>query len=178
MNMDEQPVAFLDIRYTSIEKDLNECAIFRPDGSQNFSMTLNNYIDLLKKSIMVLELIRDTTNVTECEELEFVTSTNGDSLGVRGNPEIIERYFGFGIANNGNEDSDTNSDDNQLDESDSSNEYNEYCDSSDNSDDTPIGSDDSDTEKSDSDTEKSDSSSEEIISVSKNPLKVQKKPTK
>lgn len=138
-------VVSLDIGYTNLEDDLNVALVYKDNGDQDFSKTLDNYIGLLKGAIASLELVRDTTSKEECDDLELITNKNSTALCIKGNSEIIERYIGFGIANDNFESDDENcyelSDDDSI-VSDSSSEYNELCASDDT--DTPIGSDELD----------------------------------
>ena len=143
----------LDIGYSSIEEDLNNSLVFRENGTQNIPATIKNYVEILKKAISVLELIKDTTEESACRQIEFVTGKNGDTLEVKGNPEILERYVGFGIASYENDDmNDANSD--------SSSEYNEYLEGSDESD-SSNESDQQDESSDESDTPISNSSNED-----------------
>ena len=98
--MDKQiGIVSLDIGYSNIEDDLNIALVYKDNGDQDFSKTLNNYIELLKGAVASLELIKDTTNEKESENLELITNKNSTALCIKGNNEIIERYIGFGIAN-------------------------------------------------------------------------------
>lgn len=153
--------ATLDIGHSCFEDDLNSCMVYKDDGEQNFKDTLNNYIELLKKSINVLELIRDTTNDSEFDSLELTLGLNNDCLEINGESEIIERYVGFGIASY---------EDNYLESlsetgstiTESSNDYNEIYASDDS--DTPIGSDSEESEP-----------IEEVEEVEEHPKKIIKK---
>lgn len=142
-------VVSLDVGYTNLEDDLNVALVYKDNGDQDFSKTLDNYIALLKSAVASLELVRDTTSKEESEDLELITNKNSTALCIKGNSEIVERYIGFGIANDNFESDDENcyglsDDDDTVSDSgsDSSSEYNELCASDDT--DTPIGSDDLD----------------------------------
>lgn len=151
--MDKQiGIVSLDIGYSNIEDDLNIALVYKDNGDQDFSKTLNNYIELLKGAVASLELIKDTTNEKESENLELITNKNSTALCIKGNNEIIERYIGFGIANDNFDESDDedcyNLSDSENYVSDSSSEYNELCASDDT--DTQIGSDEEFEPESDS----------------------------
>ena len=66
-------------------------------GKQDFLKTLNNYMEALQKSISVLELLRDSIEPDEENDIELVSS--GNTVSIRGDPQLIERFVGFGIAN-------------------------------------------------------------------------------
>ncbi len=135
--------------YTSIDDDFFNSVVVDKSGNQLFLKTLDNYINLLKDAVSSLELIRDSTDDDEASEVELLAARN--VLRVTGNPEIIERYVGCGMAtyddldddelNEPEEDDDTDTDETENTEAESStessDEYYEYLVASDN-DDTPI----------------------------------------
>jgi hypothetical protein len=135
----------LDLGYTSLEDDLNTSLVFKDDGNQDFIETLNSYIQLLKKAVTTLELVRDTTGVDEADNLELITNKDSTGICIRGDTEVIDRYVGFGIATEGEYiDDDDQYESDGTSDTDSSSDYNELCASDDT--DTPIGEDDDDEE--------------------------------
>lgn len=118
--------------YSSIENDFKKSKVIK-SGKQDIIQTLQNYIDLLKKSANTLELLKDSLEDDDAGNIELGISVL-DNLEIKGDPEIIERFVGFGIADYDSDndfmtessesdetyDSSDNTSDSSSDESDSS----------------------------------------------------------
>jgi len=72
--------------------------------------TLNNYIEALQKSVSLLTLLKESIDDDEVNDIELVSC--GDQLSIQGDPQLIERFVGFGIANyDGSDDEDDDEED-------------------------------------------------------------------
>ena len=89
--------ASLDIGYVNIEEDFNSCEVKHKNGKQNIKKTLDNYIKLLNQAVNTLTLVKDSIDDDECEQIELVADF--ESLSLKGNQEIVDRFVAFGIAN-------------------------------------------------------------------------------
>lgn len=113
-----EETAVLDLGHGNMEDDLTMAIIKNKYGKQDFLKTLNNYMESLQKSISVLELLRDSIESDEVNDIELISF--GNTLSIRGDPELIERFVGFGIANYDNEENDSE----EYNEDENSDEYN------------------------------------------------------
>lgn len=139
--------------YEPSNEDLHKLQVIKSDGRQNFLLTLDRYIQMLKEDINTLEIIKDSTDDKEAENMELVMSDG--LLTVVGDANVISRYVECGVVEfddgssnsdsdyyncygNGSEDSDTENNDTENNEfdyvestssSESSTDYNEYCNS-------------------------------------------------
>ena len=135
--MIEKVSAKIILDYSGIENDFKKANVLnrgdhRDHGDQDTLATLQNYIDLLKKSAHTLELIKDSLSDDEFDKVEFGVSSIDDKLEISGDAEIVERFVGFGIAEYDSDDDFMDSDD-ESESSDSSSESSESSDSSDSS---------------------------------------------
>jgi hypothetical protein len=91
--------------YSNINDDFKK-SLVNIRGKQDIMNTLQNHIDILMKSVQTLELIKDSLYDDEPDSVELGISIM-DNLEIKGDPEIIERFIGFGIAEyNSDSDSD------------------------------------------------------------------------
>jgi len=114
-----EETAVLDIGHNNISDDLEMALVKNNHGKQNFFKTLDNYMEALQKSISVLSLLKDSVYADEANDIELVVY--GTSLAIKGDPQLIERFVGFGIANY----EDYENDDNEESEEDEGYDSNE-----------------------------------------------------
>ncbi len=106
--------ATLNVGYVNIEEDFNSCVVKHKNGKQDIKNTLDNYIKLLNQTINTLTLVNDSIDDDECDQIELVADF--ESLSLKGNQEIIDRFVGFGIANVKDDDMDFDEDDDEDDD--------------------------------------------------------------
>jgi hypothetical protein len=92
-----EEIAVLDLGHTNIEDDLTMAIVKNKHGKQDFMKTLDNYIDALQKSVSLLTLLKESVDDDEVNDIELVS--NGNTLSIQGDPQLIERFVAFGIAN-------------------------------------------------------------------------------
>jgi hypothetical protein len=121
MSQDYQCEAVLDVGYVNVEEDFTSCIVKQENGKQDIKKTIAKYIKLLTHSVNVLTLVKDSIDDDELDDIELVADF--DSLSLKGNLEIIDRFVGFGIANQKDDDDFdlyNNSDEESYEDSDES----------------------------------------------------------
>lgn len=98
--------AFLDIDHSIVENDLNSCVVYDRNGKKNIRKTLTSYIELLNKSVEILTILKDSISDDENDNIDIFIQDDG--LAISGDPEIIDRFVGFGIAHTVSSDSESN----------------------------------------------------------------------
>ena len=116
-----EETAVLDLGHSNMEDDLTMAIVKNKHGKQDFLKTLNNYMEALQKSISVLELLRDSIESDEVNDIELVSF--GNTLSIQGDPELIERFVGFGIANYDNEENNNEDDSEEYNEDSEQDQY-------------------------------------------------------
>lgn len=161
MSAKEIGIVELDIGYLNVFDSFHNSVVYKNNGDQNFNKTLENYIELLKKATLVLETVRDTTQLSESESLTMFVPDEHSGLYIKGHNEIVERYVGFGIAHcdESNSDNGESSSDDSESDSDDFEEYGELCASD---------SDENDSNQSDSDETKISNDSDQNSDESDN----------
>jgi hypothetical protein len=112
--------AVLDIGYVNIEEDFNASVAFYKNGTQNIKKTLDNYIKLLNQAVNTLTLVKDSIDDDESTQIELVADF--ESLSLKGDQEIVDRFVGFGIANHKESDDEIDYDEDESDDIISSDE--------------------------------------------------------
>ena len=86
----------LDLGYSNVDMDLDASLKVDSNNKQNVLETVNNYIKMLTRATNVLTIVRDAISDDEKYSVELVAEI--DNLIAMGDPQIIDRFVGFGIA--------------------------------------------------------------------------------